>query len=319
MSKFKKTLVAVAELGAKVGDLEATLGAATDGVAELEQARRLLEEANGLAPGIAKSVRIAKETDEDKKLYGPKMVAQVLELDAAFSLVKSRLEEATRAAEGRANPLLEKQRAEAEARAGEERRQREEAEAAERARTAQAEEARVMREQERREEQEREAREAEERAQRERAEYEAELAGQSARQNNTTTAQYKRAVKIIAHIMTTVAEAPENEALRQIRIKNESFQEDIARHIGGEECLYALGFRQTELTKAGSKVHHSPPSSEALTDTVLPRPGVVLVPGRTSNGRPRCLDGPRPTLPQSRPKHQHHKHAHLISRIGSII
>lgn len=54
--------------------------------------------------------------------------------------------------------------------------------------------------------------------------------------------------------MTTICDEPENASLRQIRIKNPNFQEDIARWVGGEECLLALGFTETELNKVCTRL-----------------------------------------------------------------
>ncbi len=62
--------------------------------------------------------------------------------------------------------------------------------------------------------------------------------------------------QILAQIMSSICDYPEEAKLREIRIANASFQADIAQWVGGEECLLAIGFRQVELMKGGSKQAH---------------------------------------------------------------
>ena len=126
--------------------------AATQGEAatRLEALANVHAELQQMEPRAQIFVKRAQEKDDDKKVYGPKMVAKVLDFWARFEAAAAQVDELG-ASLAPLKAQLEAERREAEQRAGEERRRREEeearaaaAEAAQRAEAAahEAEEAR---------------------------------------------------------------------------------------------------------------------------------------------------------------------------------
>lgn len=243
----------------------------------LAQIVALEKKSADLAPGIAKSVKIANETDEDKKVYSASMVVRVLTLNQKFQRLSGRLTALQARVHSGVAPLLEQENIAAqklrEAQEAEKKRieleeqekQRIDALQRETYRLNELAAAKAAKEA------------AEAKVQAERQAYEAELKDASDRDArlkkaldaNVTISQalkllkesapptaYKHSLKVLSQIMKHVSEEPETEELRQIRIKNPNFQSDIAQWVGGEELLIALGFRQVDLVKSGVKVAH---------------------------------------------------------------
>lgn len=275
MSQFKKNEEEVESICRAVEMLEASNHMADK--EKFPQILALTKRVADLAPTIAKSVKIAKETDEDKKVYSASMVTRVLTLNEKFQGLSSRLVALKEEVQTGVAPLLEKENLEAMRlrQAQEAAKQKQEQEEQERQR-AEAQQREAYRLNELAKAQaEKEAAEA--KIQADRQAYEAELKGASDRDVRLKKAldaqitisqalklladhapphAYKNVTKVLSQIMKQVSEEPEKEELRQIRIKNPNFQSDIAQWIGGEELLIAIGFRQVELTKSGVKIAH---------------------------------------------------------------
>lgn len=275
MSQFKKTEEEVDAVVKAVESLESQAGG--DDKEKFKQVLALDKRVADLATGLAKSVKIAKETDEDKKVYSASMVTRVLTLNDKYQALVDRLSRLKTQIQSGVQPLLEKESlAEQQKREAleaeqkrkeltEQERQRADAQARENYRLNELAVAKAAKEA------------AEAKIAAERQAYEAELKGASDRDNrlrkaldanitidqalallstNAPPVAYKNAVKVLSQIMKHVSEEPEKEELRQIRIKNPNFQSDFAQWIGGEELLISVGFRQVDLMKSGVKIAH---------------------------------------------------------------
>jgi hypothetical protein len=184
MSKFKQTVADIQAIEAQVLSLESRIeGKGYDAIEASSTAEALQAAMAKHAPLVTKSVKIAMETDEDKKLYGPAMIAQVLHVDVQCRTVTARLAVVAEASRAAANPLLEQQKREArEAQEAEERARREGEERAEALHRREAEE-RALKQQQEDERKELARREQEAKQDAERAAYEHKMAAAAARQS----------------------------------------------------------------------------------------------------------------------------------------
>eukprot|EP01083_Nonionella_stella_P173993 601940_1 len=272
MSKFKKTLSSldsISDLLTQNGEPAIELEDSNDWEYVKQHkdcADDLVSRLDELSASVEKFVKTAKITDDDLKLYGEAMVEKVLAMEKRYTELKDSAVSARAHWEGAFAPLATA-RAEAERTKAAEARHateevrarekaREEAEAKRRARAVDKIEAREAAARA-----EREQKEAEERAEyeRERAEREEEEAAERKRmdeaefmgiddaleilESSCSEREYAVGVKALSDLAENIATEPSDPKFRRIKKQNEAVQADLTRHIGGMECLVAMGFR----------------------------------------------------------------------------
>lgn len=267
MSEFKALLSHTSELEAALE--QAAAGAPHARLAALEAA---LTQLDALTPRLAVFEKRAREKDPDRKVYGPKMVEQVLQL---IERVKGLREHADEVAEA-LRPMREER--EAEMRAIERRKQAEvEAAAAAQRETADA----VRAERARAEREARAAREAAKEAERKQVEERLKLIAEGATgldarrgaapapehglslldaeaklRRNCSPPEHREALQALHLFASNAVAHPEDGHFRSIRLLNEHFQHAVARHPGGVEVLLALGFVERETLEGDTSILH---------------------------------------------------------------
>ena len=262
MSEFKKAVAALEPLEAELAAIQ--LGT-SDPVSHLQRVEGLSIASEEQALLWNKFHKRAIETDEDKQVYGEKMVARVLEGWNRYQLAQSTTTELLEAAQEAAAPEIARieQQQQFEAAATVQRQAEREAcelEEETRAKEATAAAAAALERQQaedlqtllRREEEQREQRRAERDALEQRRAKLLMLPPAAAirvavtelHQTCGNIADFTAAVRTLLSLVANCVSSPDEPSYRRLRIQNANFQQEFARFDWAVECLMTAGFRE---------------------------------------------------------------------------
>ena len=225
------------------------------------------KEFRDLIRSLTRFEKIARETDEDKVIYGPKTAKWILDVKARFDLDVEEIEEIIRVSRMGA-VKAEREKMEIEARKEKEIR---DAKRSENERLAREERERV----------EKREREEKERLNKERIEREAREKENAKRKERRERARKRRAselsktpsealsmlrddldsnderesvMKSLLYILNGILDHPEETSWRRLRKSNEKLNRDILRHRGGRIFLLSCGFRERILQLSAREI-----------------------------------------------------------------
>jgi chemotaxis protein histidine kinase CheA len=263
MSKFRKLKARLVVAGEQLGQL-GSLATAEENKALFDKIDGQLQSDTKLMTGFVKK---AQETDEDRKLYGPKMCKSIFEQQDVLEQALVALEVHRAGIAQAYEPVqMAAQLAAAQKQAAEEARLREDArqeDARRAALTAEREQALAETEQQEQLVQEAKAQETDqERALREQYETELKLKADCTAaaadqdlsgvleilQTQVSASQFAAAIALLKHITSNLKTEFSDPRARHIKMNNDKIQDTLLAHVGGKECLMALGYIQKELT-----------------------------------------------------------------------
>mmetsp|Transcript_18800 Transcript_18800/g.59940 ORF Transcript_18800/g.59940 Transcript_18800/m.59940 type:complete len:283 (-) Transcript_18800:788-1636(-) len=244
-------------------------------------------------------VRRAKEPDPDKQVYGPGMTAKVLALEGRMQAILEAVEPLREAVDAAAAAALRKRREEEEAarrqqeeeeaarrreleeRARENQRRVEEQKAAEQkemsteqaiaaarrgeidARNAVL--AEKLAEAKRKEEEQRKAEEAAAAAREARIEAACRRTPQEGIEllrSQVADKEFVRVVRLLRNIMKCIADEPADPKFRHLRKANERLQRELMQFEYAEDALFAIGFREVQLTQPIPGTYYAFPEAD---------------------------------------------------------